>query len=717
MQATLPTLLAAALRYTQRWGWSVFPCRGKVPLTPNGFKDASRDPRQLRRWWTLWPDANIGVPTGNGLVVLDVDPRHNGDKSLKALVGEHEPLFPTRKCLSGGEDRGWHLYFATEQLVRSSASAVAPGLDLRGEGAYVIVPPSIHPDTDRAYTWEDDDAPISPLPEWLYEATQRVRRARPELDEIAHGRRNSTLTSFGGTMRRRGAGAQAILAALRAENAQLTLPLDDEELQRITEHLCRYKPELTSGETRTELGNAYRLVALYGDQIRYNRDQRSWLWWTGQRWLAEGEAESEVERLAEMAAQAIMDEARETKDLAERAELAKWSIKSQSAGTIRGTLWCAHPMLEIGVRTVELDANPWLLNVQNGTLNLEHGAPQLFSPHRREDFQTKLAPVVYDPRAEAPRFLRFLDEIFRGDLAMIRHVQRLFGYCLTGNVDLHHLWVCWGGGRNGKDTLLSQLVGLLGTDYAIEISTKVVVQSNWNDEQERARFRGMRLALASETPEAARLNVDAVKVLTGGNRLRGKIVYRQPFDFQATHKLIIQTNNKPVVTESTEAIWDRLLLVPFTQHYPPGVADTTLKDQLYAERSGVLNWAVAGCLELQVLGMDLGYPEEVVRATASYRAREDVLGAFVAEECELQTARRGPQLSETCKSVWNRYQQWCILNRVKGLGRNLFFEALVKWGNGRISQEPGHANRPTFYGLALRREAASAEELELDLER
>ena len=140
-----PMLLKAALSYARR-GIPVFPCEpgGKRPLTYNGFWEATTNMRRIRAWWARWPAANVGVPTGerSGLLVLDVDPRDGGPQSLDALVRENGPLPRTARARTGGG--GVHLFFRypAQKQIRNSAGCLGPGLDVRGEGGYVVVPPS-----------------------------------------------------------------------------------------------------------------------------------------------------------------------------------------------------------------------------------------------------------------------------------------------------------------------------------------------------------------------------------------------------------------------------------------------------------------------------------------------------------------------------------------------------------------------------------------------
>lgn len=162
-----PLLLRAALAYAGR-GVPVFPCEpgAKRPLTRNGHWDATTDPRAIKRWWGRWPSANVAIPTGeeSGVVVLDVDPDAGGSESLVKLERLGSPVPTTARSRTGGG--GTHLFFRYPRgkEIRNSAGLLGPGLDVRGEGGYVVVPPSR---THGAYVWVDR----SPLAEasWLIE--------------------------------------------------------------------------------------------------------------------------------------------------------------------------------------------------------------------------------------------------------------------------------------------------------------------------------------------------------------------------------------------------------------------------------------------------------------------------------------------------------------------------------------------------------------------
>ncbi len=217
-----------AERYAQR-GWPVFPvhsarvgvctCRqvdcsspAKHPLTTKGLKDASTDLEVIREWWRRWPEANVAIATGRGLVALDIDPRHEGDESLRALRRRVE-LPATAEVTTGGG--GQHLYFAVPGVtIRNSASKLGKGLDVRGDGGYVVAPPSVHQSGQR-YAWHGD-APVAEAPASLVallaasdKASARERRSAlggwPTLvtERVREGERNETIASLAGLLLRR----------------------------------------------------------------------------------------------------------------------------------------------------------------------------------------------------------------------------------------------------------------------------------------------------------------------------------------------------------------------------------------------------------------------------------------------------------------------------------------------------------------------------------
>lgn len=260
--------LESALAYASR-GWPVLPlhtptetgcscrhpeCRhiGKHPRTEHGLFDASTDEAVIRQWWTRWPDANIGVATGtaSGLVVLDIDPRQAGNETLADLERGHGALPHTVESVTGGGGR--HTFFRHPDGHTKSRN-LAPGIDIKADGGYVVAPPSLHA-SGRQYEWElschPDETLLASLPGWLQRLPMQTGGPPTHTDParpICEGERNARLTSLAGTMRRRGMGESAVLAALLEHNRQrCEPPLPEDEVRKIAAGIMRYQPALDS---------------------------------------------------------------------------------------------------------------------------------------------------------------------------------------------------------------------------------------------------------------------------------------------------------------------------------------------------------------------------------------------------------------------------------------------------------------------------------------
>jgi hypothetical protein len=226
---------------------------------------------------------------------------------------------------------------------------------------------------------------------------------------------------------------------------------------------------------RTDLGNARRLVRLYGEDLRYCTPRKNWLVWNGTRW--EWDQKGLVMQLAKRAVATIGREAADSSE-EERKALLKWALTSESRKSLEAMVVLAQTEPGIAVTPDQLDADPWLLNVKNGTINLREGA---LLPHRREDLITKLAPVEFDREAEAPRWERFEEEIFLGDdgkpdRPLIDYMRRIIGYSFTGLDRLQEIVILHGEGRNGKNVYLDTVSAILG-DYACEAEPNLLLHS------------------------------------------------------------------------------------------------------------------------------------------------------------------------------------------------------------------------------------------------
>ena len=269
------------------------PDAGKHPLTKHGVKDATKDTNQIRTWWLEKPKANIGIAMGNdsGIFVVDEDPRHGGDESLRQIQEEYGvlPNCPT-VCTGGG---GKHLYFAMPPGVTvRSRVALRPGIDVRGKGSYAVGVGSIHA-SGKKYLWQNgktpSQLPVPVCPDWLLDLISEQRPPKLKAQGcIPEGQRNSTLTSLGGSMRKWGAGNETIEAALLEENrVRCEPPLPDSEIRTIAASVSKYRPDRAEpaqmeDENRTPINLPFRTAS------EIERETPAEVDWVVCPWVAEG---------------------------------------------------------------------------------------------------------------------------------------------------------------------------------------------------------------------------------------------------------------------------------------------------------------------------------------------------------------------------------------------------------------------------------------------
>ncbi|MEK7752462.1 MAG: phage/plasmid primase, P4 family [Acidobacteriota bacterium] len=387
-------------------------------------------------------------------------------------------------------------------------------------------------------------------------------------------------------------------------------------------------------------GNAERLIALDGQDLRYCHAFRKWLVWDGRRWAID-----ETEQARRRAKGAMLEFLRQAIDRNNQAG-EKFARQSLDAKRITNMLSMAE--CEIFVRPEQLDTAPHLLNFLNGTVDLRTGQ---LEQQRREDLISKLVRYRYEPRADCPLFGRFLDRIL--EPALIAWLQKAIGYSLTGLTSEKAVFLCHGAGCNGKTTLLSTFLRLL-EEYAVllQIDTLMVRQESNNSQADLADLRGARFVMTSETEEGQRLAEGKLKRITQGmGKIKAVRKYENPIEFRETHKLWFDANHKPVVRGTDNAIWNRLKPIPFEVVIPPEEIDRELPDKLLAEAEGVLAWAVAGAVRWYVEG--LGTPAEVDRANRDWRAESDQVGRFIAECCIV-----GEFVQAKARQLYSAYKVW-----------------------------------------------------------
>ena len=669
------TLLINSARDYEQRGFSVIPLRpkGKEALSPwKQYQQKKPTPAQIKSWWEETPRANVGIVTGevSGVIVIDCD----SEEACKRFIRAYPEAERTLQSKTGN---GKHFYFKWVSGIRNKAGSTALGLgiDVRSDGGYVVAPPSIHP-SGSEYKWLKKTK-IQPLPIALKNLlSTSPNHNNPttlelslEAGRIKEGMRNTQLFSLACAMRARGAEEEAIQAALDTLNkSQCDPPLPDDEVSGIVESSMHYKAAQPI-ENLTDAGNARRFAAQHGSHLRYCQKWKSWLVWDEIRW--QKDHTNEVCRRAKDTMRNIYTEASSCNDGEMRTNLSKHAIKSEGAYQIKAMISLAQSESALVVTPNDLDTNHWLLNVQNGTINLQDGS---FHPHRKEHLITKLAPVNYDPKATCPTWDKFLSRVMNNNERMIAFLQRATGYALTGDVSEQGLFFLHGIGANGKSTFLNTIQEMLG-DYAKQAAPDLlVVKPNGSHPTELANLQGSRLVISVEIEEGKRMAEALVKQLTGGDTISARFMFGDFFNFRQTHKLFLAANHKPRIRGTDYAIWRRIWLVPFDVTIPDKERDKKLPEKLRQEMPGILTWAVKGCRDWQKNGLKI--PEEVVAATETYRAESDVLAKFI-EDCCVKGERERVKAQE----LYDSYSNWCDQNNERAKFNQRDFSGRLKERN------------------------------------
>ncbi|AEF86065.1 conserved hypothetical protein [Treponema primitia ZAS-2] len=430
--------------------------------------------------------------------------------------------------------------------------------------------------------------------------------------------------------------------------------------------------DLKAGKIQfTDATNAERLLSIYGRDIRYNGAWKKWVVWDGTCWRIDDGALIHEKGLAMV--RGIYDDLLKTQDYRERIEIEKYAMLSESVRRREAFIKAASWIRELNISSEELDSNPWLLNVQNGTIDIKGG---LFREHRQEDMITKTANVVYDPAAGCPAWKQFVREIMNCNGDIIGFLQAVTGMAITGDVSEQSMFILFGSGANGKSTFLNTLMYILG-DYAITTTTDTFMKRN-NEQatNDIARLRGARFVSTTELDQGRRLSEPLIKQITGNDKVTARFLYGEYFSFTPTFKIFMGTNHKPTVKGTDFGIWRRIKLIPFTTRIEADRQDKHLEEKLRAEASGILNWLLEGAYRW--LREGLVVPEAVLAVTDDYKGEMDVIGIFLKERCV-----QSPGVSIRIRELFKAYQDWCEQNNEKAMCERILSQRLKEMGFSR----------------------------------
>lgn len=426
----------------------------------------------------------------------------------------------------------------------------------------------------------------------------------------------------------------------------------------------------------TDTGNAILMADRNAGKVHYCCRESLFYIWDGRRHAPD--TKHAIVRIATDTILSMYPEASDPeKTKEERRELTQFALRCESRRSIEAMVELLKARPGIAVDLDEFDENQWLLNTQTGLLDLQTGKE---GPHRAETLCRKITGCGYDRNAECPRFLSFLEEIFEGNPDVINFLQRCAGYTLTGSVQEDKFFILCGSGRNGKSVLVSTFMSLFGSYSSVSDSRTFLLRDRFENSnaprEDLAALCGLRATFTSETAGGRKLDVNLLKTITGQDALRVRKLRENSFVFTPTFKLWFSTNNLPQIGETSRAIWDRIVLIPFARYFAPEERDPNLRAKLQEELPGILAWMVQGCLAWQREGLNA--PKQITAACRSYEEEEDVLRDFIDESCQF-----GINARVKVRDLFAAYETWCSQHNERPLGKRGFHDRLISRGGLR----------------------------------
>ena len=421
----------------------------------------------------------------------------------------------------------------------------------------------------------------------------------------------------------------------------------------------------------SDKGNARLFADIFKDKHRYCSTRKDFMLFDGKRWIDDLEGLS-----ARKSAKELSDA------LIRYAVTVDTDGKYLKAVTPLCNLRNRNNMLQDSrdlsyFTNEQLDVNDYILNVQNGTLDLSGDKP-IFMEHSPDMLLSKICNVNYELGAKCEVWEKFINEIMQNDKSKIEYLQKIAGLSLTGNTSEETAFILYGSTtRNGKSTFCETLIYLLG-DYALTMRPETLATKQNTDSRQAngdvARLCGCRFVNASEPPKRMLFDTALLKSLLGRDSITARFLHQREFEFIPKFKLVINTNYLPVITDDTIFSSGRLNVVSFDRHFEPHEQDKHLKDKLRRkeELSGILNWCLEG---LRLYRKDgLKAPEAVQKATNAYRADSDKIGNFI-NECLKKT-----DTNSKAKEIYDCYVKWCSDNGYGIENKGNFFAEMKNKG-------------------------------------
>ncbi len=621
-------------------GWRLLPVQdsqygdGKRPLICDWVKQASNKKEVIDSWFSIFPNSNFGVLTGqkSGIVVIDIDPKNGGMQSLENLQKKYGKLPNTVCCLTGGQ--GYHYYFDTGNIsIRTSAGRLGPGIDIRGEGGQAVIPPSTHKSGNQ-YQWDKNRSPFelhpSPLPKWILDFSDgpgnNIDRTLAT-SFIGRGRRNNTLFKTGCTLHNAGIDENTLNQFLRLLNQRnCEEALQEREIDSILQSILRYQSNRKY--TDDELVNLYcqeypNTCYGLGEFRRYHAGI----------WQVVPDKKISQEILGELQ-------------------------KAKNAG-IKPNAYKLNSVKEVLKVSTFIDDRAWdshqnELVFNNGVLNL---TTLELREHHPQDYATRTLPYDYNHESIAPTWKRFLQSVFSPEVQQF--LQEFSGYCLTE--DTSHELAIWlyGPPASGKSTFIAGLRAMLGD--------KAGVLGLANIEESRFGLDGIQdktLLVCEEQASSKITKSHIINRLVSGEPILVDRKFQKAIEIKPKAKIVWAMNTIPAIKDSNNGIFRRVRIVQF----PPRsfTPSPEFKKKIVLEGPGILNWSLEGYERLQARGYFV-IPDEIGEMQDFFKQQASSMEYFIAQ-------REGSSLGVKIQfqQLYEDYVAYCVENKCRPEGKKTF---------------------------------------------
>lgn len=416
---------------------------------------------------------------------------------------------------------------------------------------------------------------------------------------------------------------------------------------------------------------SHMFAATYKGRLLFDHTRQDWRIWDEKRWVL-------TERLE--AHELVKEMLYGLRDASPSKEVLKKIESAMSYSKIKAILQTAASLPFMSALHDEFDADPYLVNLQNGTYDLRLDEMR---PHSPLDRLTMVAGASYDPKATCPRWDAVIKQSLGGDESLIDYFYRALGYAMTGLTIEKRFWIIQGKGDSGKTTVMNAVRGVLGDYFRIADWSTFAAGKNDNEQRHRTdlvALVGGRVVSASEGGQGVKLSEGMIKAITGRSSMSIRELNRKPFTIRPNWHIFLDTNHLPPLRASDSAMWARVVLLLFRHSVPVEeqlrfrAEHGDLEILLHAERDGIFNRLLYGWESYNQLGR-LAEPQSVLTATAEYRKREDTFGEFLEEMCEY-----GDELRISKGLLHGSYLAWAKKRAEYDMSAKKFGENMIERG-------------------------------------